>query len=144
LIWRRYRAALLALIGLPLIVLVYWTQQPLILSSFGAKMLANQGTTLALAAMAQMVVVLTRGVDLSVGAIVGLSNAIAASYMGDTVMSAGLTIVAVLAIGTLAGMLNGVIVAYAWHCWSCRNPAARCRTGSRPALPIPRGRCRTR
>lgn len=108
---RRYRSALLALIGVPLIILVYWTQQPLILSSFGARILANQGTTLALAAMAQMIVVLTRGVDLSVGAIVGLANAIAATYMGDTPASAVLTIVAVLGIGAAAGALNGVVVA---------------------------------
>ncbi|SNB78637.1 monosaccharide ABC transporter membrane protein, CUT2 family [Arboricoccus pini] len=107
----RYRPALLALIGLPLIIILYWTQQPLILSSFGARILANQGTTLALAAMAQMAVVLTRGVDLSVGAMVGLSNAIAATYMGDSLTSATLTIIAVLLIGTAAGALNGVIVA---------------------------------
>lgn len=109
---RRHKTSLVAIIGLALLILFYWYKQPLILSEFGIRTLANQGTTLALAALAQLIVVLTGGVDLSIGAIVGLSNAIAATYMGTEPAFAILILVLTLVAGTLAGLVNGVIVAY--------------------------------
>lgn len=109
---RRYRSSLVAIVGLILLLAYYWYKQPLILSPFGFRTLANQGTTLAMAALAQLIVVLTGGVDLSVGAIVGLSNAIAATYMGTGPVSVVGVVILTLAVGALAGLVNGVLVAY--------------------------------
>lgn len=109
---RSYRGALVALVALILLILYYWYRQPLIISPFGIRIMANQGTTLALAAMAQMAVVVTSGVDLSVGAIVGLSNCLAATYMGTHPVSVTLVLILTLLVGTLAGLINGLIVAY--------------------------------
>jgi len=109
---RRYRSSLVAIVGLVLLLVYYWYQQPLILSAFGIRTLANQGTTLALAALAQLLVVLTGGVDLSVGAIVGLSNAIAATYMGTEPAGVLAVVVLTLAAGMLAGLVNGLLVAF--------------------------------
>ena len=108
----RYRSSIVAIVALLLLLLYYYYQQPLILSPFGVRTLANQGTTLALAALAQLTVVLTGGVDLSVGAIVGLSNAIAATYMGDSPWSVAAVILLTLAAGAGAGFVNGLLVAY--------------------------------
>jgi len=109
---RRYRSSLIAILALIALLAYYWYQQPLILSPFGFRILANQGATLALAALAQLIVVLTGGVDLSVGAIVGLTNCIAATYMGTEPWSATLVIVLTLAAGLAAGLVNGLIIAY--------------------------------
>lgn len=109
---QRYYSSLTAIIGLVLLTGLFAYIQPLILSPFGVSMSVNQGTALALAALAQLVVVLTGGVDLSVGAIVGLTNAIAATYMGTHTGMAAVILVATLAAGTTAGFLNGLVVAY--------------------------------
>jgi ribose transport system permease protein len=76
--------------------------------------LANQGMTLATASFGQTVVILTGGVDLSVGPIVSLSNSIVAT-MGrkehpDQRLALGI-VVALLA-GAAGGLINGLIVAY--------------------------------
>ncbi|HKJ96050.1 MAG TPA: ABC transporter permease [Gammaproteobacteria bacterium] len=110
--FRRHRSSIVAIVGLVLLIAFYWYQQPLILSEFGIRTLSNQGTTLALAAMAQLIVVLTGGVDLSIGAIVGLSNAIAATYMGTSPVGATAVLVLTLVAGTAAGLVNGIVVAY--------------------------------
>lgn len=109
---QRYKSSLTAIIGLLLLVGFYSYQQPLILSPFGVTISFNQGTTLALAALAQLVVVLTGGVDLSVGAMVALTNCIAATYMGSDPGIAAGVMVGTLLVGTLAGTINGLVVAY--------------------------------
>jgi len=45
--------------------------------------IANQGMTLAIAALGQTIVILTGGVDLSVGPVIALTNSIAATLMTD-------------------------------------------------------------
>ncbi|OHV08769.1 ABC transporter permease [Kushneria phosphatilytica] len=111
-IGERYRSSLTAIVGLIVLFGYFAWQQPLILSPFGVTLSVNQGTTLAIATLAQLIVVLTGGVDLSVGAIVALTNAIAATYMGTHPAGAVGVLLLSLAAGTLAGWLNGVIVAY--------------------------------
>jgi ribose transport system permease protein len=71
----------------------------------------NNTMPLAFAALAQTLVVLTRGIDLSVGGIVDLTNAMAAlTLMGGPVQTTLWTI-AILAVGALCGLVNGVLVA---------------------------------
>lgn len=65
-----------------------------------------------LAAIGQTLVVLTGGIDLSVGGIVDLTNAMAATMMHDSPGSMLLASVLVLLSGAGAGLLNGVLVAY--------------------------------
>lgn len=111
-ILQRYYSSLTAIIGLALLCALFAYIQPMILTPFGVTMSVNQGTTLALAALAQLVVVLTGGVDLSVGAMVALTNCIAATYMGTHPLTAAGVIVGTLIAGTLAGFINGLVVAY--------------------------------
>lgn len=74
--------------------------------------IANQGTTLVIAGMGQTIVILTGGVDLSVGSVVALTNSIAATIMGASGGSVLLTVVAVLLVGALCGLINGLLVAF--------------------------------
>jgi ribose transport system permease protein len=74
--------------------------------------IANQGMTLAIAALGQTLVILTGGVDLSIGPLIALTNSIAASLMTDNPAQVGLVVLIVLAIGTLCGAINGALIAY--------------------------------
>jgi ribose transport system permease protein len=74
--------------------------------------IANQGMTLTLAALGQTLVILTGGVDLSIGPLISLTNSLAATLMSDNPTVTVLVILLVLAVGALCGLLNGLIVAY--------------------------------
>jgi ribose transport system permease protein len=73
---------------------------------------ANKGVLLALVAMAQTLVVITAGIDLSVGMVFILCNCLA-SYIvvGSTGMTV-LGVIGVLATGLVCGAINGAIVIY--------------------------------
>ena len=72
----------------------------------------NNTMPLALAALAQTMVVLTRGLDLSIGGIIDLSNALAALYLGTTAASMALASALILLAGAVLGLVNGALVAY--------------------------------
>ena len=63
--------------------------------------IANQGMTLAIAALGQTIVILTGGVDLSVGPVIALTNSIAATLMTDNPAQVMLVVLLVLAVGML-------------------------------------------
>lgn len=73
---------------------------------------ANKGVLLALIAIAQTFVVLTSGIDLSIGMIFILCNCVASYIVVGTAFEAMLGIVGVLLTGLLCGALNGLIVIY--------------------------------
>ncbi|MCL4248962.1 MAG: ABC transporter permease [Anaerolineae bacterium] len=75
---------------------------------------ANQSMTLVFAGMAQTSVVITGGIDLSVGPIISMSNSLASATFleGDDGLNIILVVVLVLAVGALAGLINGLIVVY--------------------------------
>lgn len=84
----------------------------------GIQGLAISVLPLALAAVAQAIVVLSGGIDLSIGAIMALISVITATLMQraltDTPASADLVgvgiVIAVLALGVLIGVVNGVVI----------------------------------
>jgi len=63
-------------------------------------------------AMAQTLVVITAGIDLSVGMIFILTNCLASWIVIGTPMETALGVLAVLLVGILCGALNGAIVIY--------------------------------
>jgi ribose transport system permease protein len=73
---------------------------------------ANKAVLLALVAMAQTLPVITRGLDLSVGTVFVLANCLASVIVVDSVGMGLLGIVGVLAVGALAGFINGAIVVW--------------------------------
>jgi ribose transport system permease protein len=73
---------------------------------------SNKGVLLAFVAMAQTLVVITAGIDLSVGMIFILTNCLASWLVVGTPMETAFGVVAVLLVGLLCGALNGAIVIY--------------------------------
>lgn len=73
---------------------------------------ANKGVLLALVAMAQTFVVLTAGIDLSVGAVFILANCLASYIVVGSPLTATLGLVGVLAAGALCGAVNALIVIF--------------------------------
>ena len=73
---------------------------------------ANKGVLLAIIAMAQTLPVLTAGIDLSVGMVFVLANCVASHLVVGSPLQAGLGALAVLAVGALCGLINGLIIVY--------------------------------
>jgi ribose/xylose/arabinose/galactoside ABC-type transport system permease subunit len=99
-------------VGLVVVLTLYTIRQPLILSPFGLVSLANVSVPLALAAIGQTVVLLSGGLDLSIGAQITLINCFAATTMQDNPAGIAAVVVASLLIGLAMGALNGLFVAY--------------------------------
>lgn len=73
--------------------------------------LAAGGTTLAIAAIGQTIVILSGGFDLSAAAVISLVNVTLAGHMQDTAASIALWTAGGLLIGALAGAFNGFFIA---------------------------------
>ncbi len=72
----------------------------------------DSSMTLILVIIGQTIVILTGGIDLSVGGVISLSNSIAATQFGDGGPQMFVWIAVIIAIGLLAGAINGYIIAY--------------------------------
>jgi ribose transport system permease protein len=80
--------------------------------SFEWTSVVNTAVPTVLVAVGQTIVVLTRGIDLSVGGVIDVSNSLAATQMQDSVPSMVVWSLAILALGAACGAVNGVLVAY--------------------------------
>ena len=93
-----------------LYVAIYFAAQHRLPGGFELTSAVNSTVPLAFAAVAQTLVVLTRGIDLSVGGVVDISNALAALTLGKSVASEIGWSLVILAVGGACGLLNGVLV----------------------------------
>jgi ribose transport system permease protein len=108
-IWRRLAPA-----GMPALLAFALAFTILIHPDFGSfdvQSLALGALPLAMAAAAQAVVVLSGGIDLSVGSVMAVSNVLAASTMQHATFTQSLLLAAlILVAGALQGAANGIIV----------------------------------
>lgn len=88
---------------------VYTAVDPELFTTFQLQTVANQIAPVAFVALAQLVVVLTGGIDISVAALVSLVNVVAVRLM-DHHASPLIACLAAVAIGALAGGFNGALV----------------------------------
>jgi ribose transport system permease protein len=109
---REHRPTLLAFAGFILMFTIYAANHPVGLNANVATTAANKGTLLAIVAMAQTLVVLTSGIDLSVGTVMVLANCLASAIVVGSPGMAILGVVGVLAAGALCGAINGLVVIY--------------------------------
>ncbi len=80
--------------------------------AFEIQSLALGALPLALAAAAQAIVVISGGIDLSIGSMIAVSNVLSASWMQHATFKQSLALsLAVLICGALQGLANGVVVA---------------------------------
>jgi ribose transport system permease protein len=75
--------------------------------------IVNTALPTVLVAVGQTVVVITRGIDLSLGGVIDVSNSLAAVHMHSSLGSMVVWSGIVLLFGMLCGTVNGVLVAYA-------------------------------
>lgn len=109
---REHQGTLLAFVGLVIMFTVYALNHPAGLNGNVATTAANKGVLLAIVAMAQTLVVLTSGIDLSVGMVMVLSNCLASHIVVGSALQTTLGAAGVLLTGALCGALNGAIVIY--------------------------------
>ncbi|THG33150.1 ABC transporter permease [Naasia lichenicola] len=89
---------------------VYVIINPELLTRFQLQTASNLVVPLAFAALAQLLIVLVGGIDISIGAIMSLSNVVFATAMVS--LPVPLAILAGLATGLVCGLFNGFLVAF--------------------------------
>ena len=72
----------------------------------------SETLTLIFIGVAQTLVILTGGIDLSVGGITSLATTVAALYLGNGNLHVTAVIIAMLLGGSILGALNGVVIAF--------------------------------
>ncbi len=92
-----------------LVLLATWATKGLFLDSGNLLNVGERASIVGIVALGQMFVILTGGIDLSVGGIMALSF-IVISRAPDAGVPVAVAIVLTLCTGTLAGLINGLIV----------------------------------
>lgn len=114
--WRYWlednRGALMAVALFLVMFAIYTGNHPAGFTANVVQTASNKGVLLAFVAMAQALVVLTAGIDLSVGMILILSNCLASAIVAGGGGATALGVVAVLLTGLACGALNGLVVIY--------------------------------
>lgn len=114
--WRYWFAAqrgtLLAIAIFVVMFLIYILNHPAGFTPNVVQTASNKAVLLAFVAMAQTLVVITAGIDLSIGMIFLLTNCLASWLVLGTPTETAIGVVVVLCTGLLCGALNGAIVIY--------------------------------
>jgi ribose transport system permease protein len=106
------RGTIVAIVIFLVMFAIYTTNHP---AGFNANMVqtaSNKGVLLAFIAMAQALVVITSGIDLSVGMIFTLTNCLASWLVTGSPLQVVTGVIVVLLTGALCGAINGLIVIY--------------------------------
>jgi ribose transport system permease protein len=106
------RGTLMAIAIFIVMFTIYSANHPAGFSANVVQTAANKGVLLAFVAMAQALVVITAGIDLSVGMVFLLTNCLASWIVNGTPLQVALGVVGVLVAGLLCGAINGAIVIY--------------------------------
>lgn len=109
---REQKGTLFAVAAFAVMFTIYATNHPAGLNANVATTAANKGVLLAIVAMAQTLVVLTSGIDLSVGMVMVLANCLASWIVVGSPLITALGVLGVLLVGCLCGAINGLIVIY--------------------------------
>jgi ribose transport system permease protein len=99
------------LLLLLLIIAYIWALAPVAFTSFDLKTIVIGALPLAFAAMAQAVIVISGGIDLSLGVMVAVINVLAARLMENESFATSLLIaVGLMFVGILLGFINGGLI----------------------------------
>lgn len=101
-----------AILVLAVLVTFYLATHPAGPTTYVMTIWANQALILALAAVAQFFAVIVRGIDLSVGAVMALTNCVASYLVIGSGFDMAFGIFVVLLVGAGCGLLNGLLVVY--------------------------------
>ena len=109
---REQRGTLIAVALFVVMFAIYVTNHPAGLTLNVVTTASNKGVLLAFVAMAQTLVVITAGIDLSLGMIFVLTNCLASSLVAGSPLETAFGVAVVLAAGLACGMINGLVVIY--------------------------------
>jgi ribose transport system permease protein len=111
--WLRRSPWIVALIGL---IIAFVAITKLIQPNYGAPGIQSLGISIlasALAAVAQAIVVISGGIDLSVGSMMALTSVVSAILMKDQSDSVAIAVViGTIALGVLLGAINGALIVW--------------------------------
>ena len=108
--WKRNAGPLLSFFVFAVMFILFASQQANGLSTNVLTSVSNKGVVLAYVAMAQTLVILTGGFDLSVGMVMTMTSCLASVILNGSPGQTALATLAILASGLLAGMINATIV----------------------------------
>jgi galactofuranose transport system permease protein len=119
-LWNRHRTALLPVLALIIILIVNWLISPNFFSIrivegryYGSLIdILNRGAPVMLLAIGMTLVIATKGIDLSVGAVIAISGAVAAVLISTTDLHPYIVIALGIGAGVLCGLWNGILVAF--------------------------------
>jgi len=109
---RANRREAVAAVVLILLLTLYLGTHPRGVSTYVMTIWANQCLILGLAAAAQFFAVVVRGIDLSVGAVMALTNSLASHLLDGSPGAIALGMLAVVAAGAACGLVNGLVVVF--------------------------------
>lgn len=114
--WRYWyaeqRGTLMAIAIFVFMFIVYCSNHPAGFSANVVQTAANKGVLLAFVALAQSLVVITSGIDLSVGMTFTLANCLASSLVVGSPTQVAFGVFVVLLVGALCGAINGLLVIF--------------------------------
>jgi ribose transport system permease protein len=96
-----------------LLILIFSIMLPRFTSGQTATAILSISSIVSLLALAQMVVITTANYDLSIGYSLGLLHIFAMGFLVHTALPWPLVVVAIIALGGIIGLINGVLVEYA-------------------------------
>jgi ribose transport system permease protein len=101
-------------LGLFLVILIFMAVMtfvsPVFLTIANFKNLFIQSTILAVLALGQTFVIMTRGIDLSIGGVMALTSAVCIGFAVYSGLPTALALVVCLALGVVIGLINGLAV----------------------------------
>jgi ribose transport system ATP-binding protein len=108
--WKRNAGPLLSFLVFAVMFVLFASQQANGLSTNVLTSVSNKGAVLAYVAMAQTLVILTGGFDLSVGMVMTMTSCLASVILNGSPLQTALAAFAILASGLVAGTINAIIV----------------------------------
>lgn len=101
------------LLGLVVLCAILAVAAPRFLTVGNLFNIFQQITVLAVLSLGGTAVIITKGIDLSVGSVLGLGGIVAGWTFASAGLPMGVAIVAGIAVGALAGLVNGLLITFA-------------------------------
>lgn len=108
----RYSSAILSYVVLAIIIIVSCLLDSNFFTLRNLKNILFTASPLMLVAFGQTLVVMTAGIDLSLGAVISVANVVCATFMTESAFGWLPAVLITLAVGAVCGLLNGVLVSY--------------------------------
>jgi ribose transport system permease protein len=108
--WKRNAGPLLSFLVFAVMFILFASQQANGLSTNVLTSVSNKGVVLAYVAMAQTLVILTGGFDLSIGMVMTMTSCLSSVILNGSPVQTALAALAILASGLVAGTINATIV----------------------------------